>query len=115
MTDVKEYMNTAAGIKKYIEQQSFMGLGIFHLPNARRAALYWFLAIVVFLPEAMHAWIKDFPSVVEKPVEVCWYDFGSRLIELLMVFAHGVVVPGNGWLVQLVAAWSGLTGLFWSE
>lgn len=95
INNVKEYLNTAAGIKKGIKQQSWMGFGMLHLANNRRATLYWFLAFVVFLLMAVYAGVEDFPGGVKKPLEVRLFDFGSRLAELLMEIAHGVVATGR--------------------
>lgn len=94
--DVQAYLCKAAEIKKHIKQQSWMGLGIFHLANDSRAALYWCLAVIVFVLMAVYAWLEDVPGAVKKPLAVCFFDFGSRLAELLMEVAHGVVATGNG-------------------
>lgn len=101
--NVKQYLNTAAGIKKGIKQQSWMGFGMLHLANNRRASLYWFLAFVVFLLLTVYAGVEDFPGGVEKPLGVRLFDFISRLAEVLLEIAHGVVATGNGWVVQLVS------------
>lgn len=52
---------------------------------------------------AGYAGVEDFPCMVEKPLGVHWFDFGSRLAELLLEIVHGVVATGNGWGVQLVS------------
>lgn len=105
--NVNEYLHTAAGIKKGIKQHSWMGFSMLHLANNRRASLYWFLAFAVFLLMAVYAEVEDFPGGVNKPLGVRWFDFGSRLAELLLEIAHGVVATGNGWVVQLVSGFLG--------
>ncbi|KAL0635435.1 hypothetical protein Q9L58_005643 [Maublancomyces gigas] len=64
MEKVKDYLDTAAGIKKGIKQQSWMGFGMLHLANNGRAALYWLLAFVVCLLTWVYAWVEDFPGDV---------------------------------------------------
>lgn len=105
--NVKEYLDTAAGIKKGIKQQSWMGFGMLHLANNRMASLYWFMAFVAFLLMGVYAGVEDFPGGVEKPLGVRLFDFNSRLAELLLEIAHGVVDTGNGWVVQLVSGFLG--------
>lgn len=75
MNDVKQYLETAAGIKKGIKQQSWMRFGILHLANNRRASLYWFLAFVVFLLMSVYAAVEEFPGGMEKPLGVCVLGF----------------------------------------
>lgn len=75
-----------------------MGFGMLHLANNGRAALYRLLAFVVFLLMAVYAWLEDFPGAVKKPLGVRLFDFASRLAELLLEIAHGVVATGNGWV-----------------
>lgn len=104
---VTVYLHTAAGIKKGIKQHSWIGFRMLHLANNLRASLYWFLAFAVFLLMAVYAGVEDFPGGVEKPLGVRWFDFGSRLAELLLEIAHGVVDTGNGWVVQLVSGFLG--------
>lgn len=94
--NMKEHLATAAGIKKGIKPQSWMGFGMLHLANNRRASLYWLLYSCSW--RCTRGWVG---------LGVSLFDFGSRLAELLLEIAPGVLATGNGWVVQLVSGFLG--------
>ncbi|KAL0635414.1 hypothetical protein Q9L58_005622 [Maublancomyces gigas] len=71
------------------------------------AAVYWSLAMIVFGLTAVYAWLEEFPRSVKKEKGVCWFDFATRVAELLLEVAHGVVATGFGTYVQWM---SGILG-----
>lgn len=55
----------------------------------------------------VYAFTEDFPGAVKKPKGVCWFDFASKVAELCLEVAHGVVATGQSWYVQVLSGFLG--------
>lgn len=75
--NVKTYLKTTANVITNIRGQSWMCFGWCRLTNDTRVAVYWSLAVIMFVLIGMvYVWTKDLPGAARTPRDRLWVKGG---------------------------------------